>query len=154
MKTRFFLSYVSLLSLVFSRTLRPLSLPVFQSGSFINASLILAAKRLVRPSIPREYTTLSSFPSFQSLRLLPSSLAFRYPAGSPPQMLLTFSFIFYFTQTHTHTHTPARLVSPTLPPSSLTYFFLVFFYSRFGQPSQRILSSLFPPTSRLHPDFH
>lgn len=118
LKIRFPLSY-ALLSLVYTDPSQPLSLPVFQSGSFINASLILAAKRLVQPSIPREYTILSSF---------------------PPQMLLTFY------PTHTYTYTSARLVSPTLPPSSLTYFFLTFFYSRFGQPhSQRIPSSL-PPS--------
>lgn len=111
--------------------------------------LILAAKRLVRPSIPREYTTLSQLSQLS----LPWSftLIARFSVSSrfPSQMLLTFY------KTRAHTHTSARLVSPTLPPSSLTYFFLAFFYSRFGQPhGQRILSSLFPPASRLHPDFH
>lgn len=53
----------------------------------------------MRPSIPREYTTLSSFSNFQSLRLL-SSLAFPVSSRFPPQMLLTF----YQTRAHTHTY--------------------------------------------------
>lgn len=140
--------YVSFLSC--TRTLRPLSLLVFQSSSFINASLLFWQRNddLVWPSIPdRVY---NPFELFQLS--VPSSftLIARFSVSSrfPPQMLLTFY------PTHIHTHTSARLVSPTLPPSALTYFFLAFFYSRFGQPhSQRILSSLLPP-SRLHPDFH
>jgi len=75
-------------------------------------------------------------------RLLLSSLRFSVSSRFPPQILLTF----YPTYTRAHTYTSARLVSPTLPPSSLTYFFLAFFYFRSGQPhSQRIPSS--PPSS-------
>lgn len=59
-------------------------------------------------------------------------------------MLLTF----YPThvRTHTHTHTSARLVSSTLSPSSLTYFFLAFFYSRFGQPHSQRIPFYLPPS--------
>ena len=61
LKTRFFLSYT------LSCAQRPFHFhPNPRSGSFINASLILAVKRLVRPSIPREYTTLPNIPIFSS----------------------------------------------------------------------------------------
>lgn len=91
--------YLTFSFLSCTRTLRPLSSPAFQSGSFINASLILAGKRLVRPSIPRGYTTLSSFPSFQ-VPFVSYPHRFSVSSRLPPQMLLTF----YPTHTRTCTH--------------------------------------------------
>lgn len=86
----------------FSRVHGPFDLHPRASDSFINASLILTVKRLVRPSIPREYTTLSSFPIFSPFVLLSSSLAFRYPAGSLLKCCSLFTQHIY---THTHTCT-------------------------------------------------
>lgn len=53
---------VSLIFLSLVYTLRPLSLSALQSGSFINASLILAAKRLAQPGIPRELQPFQALP--------------------------------------------------------------------------------------------
>lgn len=71
LKTRF--PYLVLSFLSYIRALRASSLLVFQSGSFINASLILATKRLTQSGIPKRTTTLPS--STTLIHSLPSSLS-------------------------------------------------------------------------------
>jgi len=83
----------------------PSSLLMFQSGSFINASLILAAKRPTAAEQP-----------FRARSRYPASLL-KCAHFSP-----THTGTHEHTHTHTHTYTEARriLVSPSLSPSSLT----------------------------------
>lgn len=125
----------------------PSSLPVFLSQAH-SLMPLLFWQRNDRPSIPREYTTLSSFPIFSPF----VSYSCRSLFGIQQVSSSNVAHFLPNTRTHAraHTHTSARLVSSTLSPSSLTYFFLAFFYSRFGQPhSQRIPFSLPPSISAV-----
>lgn len=98
LKTRFPLSYAS----PFSRVHGPIILTrVSQSGSFINASPILATKRSAEHT-ERVYNPFE-LSHLRSLRLLLLSLAFRYPAGF---LLKCCSLFTQHTYARTHIHQP------------------------------------------------
>lgn len=122
LKTRF--PYLMLAFLSYIRALRPYS--CFSQAHSLMPLLFWQ----------RNYWRGQAYPNkLQPFRALPLSFI-PYPRRSLFGILVSSSNVAHFLSQniHTHTYTSARLASPILPPSSLTYFFLAFFYSRFGQP--------------------
>lgn len=132
--------------LSYMRTLRPSSLPAFQSGSFINASLILAAKRLARSGIPKRTYN-------QPFRALPLSFI-----PYPRRLLfgiqqVSSSNVAHFLSQNIHTH-----ISQTRFPDFSAFFVNVLLPRLLLFPFRSTLveeySLSFQSSSRLYPDFH
>lgn len=145
LKTRFPLSYAS----PFSRVHGPIILTrVSQSGSFINASPILATKRSAKHT-ERVYNPFE-LSHLQSLRLLLLSLAFRYPGGF---LLKCCSLFTQHTYARTHTHT---YISQTRFVDSFAFFanvllprLLLFPFRSTPQSKNTLFPSLLPSQQSL-----